>query len=456
MKRKLFLCAVLCLLMLPVISQAASQEYTTAYDYMIRFYPRWFSWVQSNLAQTNVLAGPNGMGPEFKLIVAVNDDTIYTMSFLDLSNEPQILTIPPYSNSYSILILDVFGSVIGSGSMPPTTDPTRYALIGPNYTGTLPDGINPVPFPYNTSLLLIRADKYSHDGADLTQAANAFRAAIQLKDLTSYIQNPDGGNTIIAPLSLYSMPVKRTADTAIFTSPTDFLNTLQEAMAAPNTEPLTVSDKILIAQFNSSFNAAKQQTNDPYYSSLTDINQGAQAAFNAIVDRWRSHTGPTNWVHFDNIGYWGENYLDRAALAEYILYGNNSQAAYYAHAFVDENNFPLDGNYAYTITFAADNMPDYSRFFSVTAYTPDDIELVENSYNKYLVASYTPDLVVSADGSITIYAQSNPPTTAPIANWLPVPVGPFNLMLRVYGPKGSALDGSYIPPGIEWKIGGGY
>ena len=64
------------------------------------------------------------MGPEFKLIVAVNDDTIYAMSFLDLSNEPQIISIPPYSNSYSVLILDVFGSVIASGSMPPTTDAT--------------------------------------------------------------------------------------------------------------------------------------------------------------------------------------------------------------------------------------------------------------------------------------------------------------------------------------------
>ena len=456
MKRKIYYCAMLFLLMLPVISQAAYQDYTTAYDYMIRFYPRWFSWVQSNLAQKNVLAGPNGMGPEFKFVVAINDDTIYAMSFLDLSNEPQIITIPAYPNPYSVLILDVFGSVIASGSMPPTTDTTRYALVGPNYTGTLPDGIIPVSFPYNTSLLIIRVDKYSHDGADLTQAAKAFRAALQLKGLASYIQNPVGGNTIIAPLRVYSMPVKQTADTAIFTSPTDFLNTLQEAMAAPTTEPLSVSDKILIAQFNSSFNTAKQQTSDPYYSALSDINQGAQTAFYAIVDRWRSHTGPTNWVHFDNIGYWGENYLDRAALAEYILYGNNSQAAYYAHAFVDENNFPLDGNYAYTITFAGDNIPDYSRFVSLTAYTPDYIELVENSYNKYLVASYTPGLVVSADGSITIYVQSNPPTAAPIANWLPVPVGPFNLMLRIYGPKGSAQDGSYIPPGIKWKILGGY
>jgi len=32
---------------------------------------------------------------------------------------------------------------------------------------------------------------------------------------------------------------------------------------------------------------------------------------------------------------------------------------------------------------------------------------------------------------------------------LPVPAGPFNVMLRVYGPQGSVADGSYRPPGIR-------
>jgi hypothetical protein len=36
----------------------------------------------------------------------------------------------------------------------------------------------------------------------------------------------------------------------------------------------------------------------------------------------------------------------------------------------------------------------------------------------------------------------------PEANWLPVPLGPFNIMLRVYGPEGSVADNTYVPPGI--------
>lgn len=455
MKRNLFICVLLCLLTLPVTSQATEQDYLTAYNYTVQFYPRWFTWVQSNnsYTQNNMLSGPDGMGPDFKVINAVNDDTIYARALLDLSSEPQILTIPSYSNVYSVAILDVFGNIIVSASMPTKTGAT-YALLGPNFTGTLPDNVIPVQLPYNSSELFVRTDKYSSQGVDWTQAAKDFRAALKLQSLSGYKQDPSGGQTVITPLSYCTTPIKRMADEAIANYPTDYLNTLQEAMNSSTTEPLTASDQTLISEFNSSFNAAKQQTADT--SALSDIIRGVQAAHTAIIDHWRSNTGATNWIHFNNMGHWGENYLDRASANEYIQFANDIQAAYYAHAFVDSDNIPLDGSNAYTITFTKDNVPQFSRFVSVTAYTPEDIELVSNSYNKYLVASYTPGLTANSDGSITFYIQATPPTTAPIANWLPVPAsGPFNLMLRIYGPTSeSELNGTYTPPAIKWKIGG--
>jgi hypothetical protein len=41
------------------------------------------------------------------------------------------------------------------------------------------------------------------------------------------------------------------------------------------------------------------------------------------------------------------------------------------------------------------------------------------------------------------------PAGVPMANWLPIPRGPFNIMLRVYGPEGTVEDNTYVPPGIE-------
>src|SRR5216684_6127955 len=87
------------------------EGHDVAYEYTVRFYPRYFTWAQFNINSDNSqrqetsenyenrLTGPLGMGPEYKVVVAINDDTIYAEAFLDVSNGPVILTIPEYPNS---------------------------------------------------------------------------------------------------------------------------------------------------------------------------------------------------------------------------------------------------------------------------------------------------------------------------------------------------------------------
>ena len=50
---------------------------------------------------------------------------------------------------------------------------------------------------------------------------------------------------------------------------------------------------------------------------------------------------------------------------------------------------------------------------------------------------------------MSIYMARQLPAGVPMANWLPIPRGAFNIMLRVYGPEGSVEDDTYVPPGIE-------
>jgi hypothetical protein len=38
------------------------------------------------------------------------------------------------------------------------------------------------------------------------------------------------------------------------------------------------------------------------------------------------------------------------------------------------------------------------------------------------------------------------------ANWLPAPVGSFNLTMSRYAPREAALDGTWAPPAIQ-KVG---
>jgi len=436
--------------------------YHLAYEYTVRFYPRFYTWTQFQINSDNSsrqgvgdqianrLTGPLGMGPEYKVVVAINDDTIYAEAFLDVADQPVILTIPGYQNKYSILQLDVYGNIFSTtlSSDPPTTGGI-YAFVAPGYTGELPKSFNRVELPYTFTTIAIRIDKHSPSGENLVRAANEFRSALTLQTLDKYDPSGESGRTLVLPLFFFAPSVKLMADEGLATAPEAFLATVQEAMASPMTQPITDDDRALMQRFDAAFAEARELV-DRDSGPLTEIIRGAQAAFAAIINRWQSHRGATNWIHFDNIGHWGTAYLDRAALTEYIQVGNDRTAAYYANAFVDASGLPLDGgSFGYTIEFAKDQLPEYQRFWSMTAYTPEYIELVPNAFDKYVVASYTPGLETAEDGSVTIYVQADPPKRSSNANWLPVPKGPFSLLFRVYGPEGSALAGTYVPPKIH-------
>jgi hypothetical protein len=331
------------------------EGFDLAYEYAVRFYPRFFSWTQFNINSDNSqrqntgqnyenrLTGPLGMGPEYKVVVAINDDTIYAEAFVDVSNGPVILTIPEYENSYSVLQLDVYGTILSTelSSNPPSGGGV-YGFVERGSFEKLPQGVTRVEMPYSFTTIAIRIDKYSSSGANQIKAANEFRSRLSMQTLASYDPSGTSGRTLVLPLFLFSPSVKLMADEGLAKWPEAFLTTLQEAMASPATQPLTDDDRSLMQKFDTVFAVAKSVV-DYDSGPLTAIVRGAQAAYAAIINRWQSHRGATNWIHFDNVGHWGANYLDRAALTEYIQVGNDRKAAYYANAFVDASGLPLDG-----------------------------------------------------------------------------------------------------------------
>ncbi|MGH7812470.1 MAG: DUF1214 domain-containing protein [Candidatus Binataceae bacterium] len=418
---------------------------TTAEQYVEQFYPLWFTYYQSQYATINKLVGPNRISPLYQIVVAINDDTLYASTFLDVSAQPVILTIPAAAVTYSILTLDPYGNIFDSGI--PAQTPGVYGLTGPDYTGTLPDGITPITMPLNFTTLIFRADKYSSSGMDETSEAETFRESLLLQTLSDYLNDPAGGATLIVPEAITAVPFKTAADTLLTIDPIVFLQQLQAAVESSNTPPMTADQLAVSANFNrlfgdGTFNSQSSGKEAAFYA-------GAQAGYNAILNDYLSNTDAANWIHFTNIGQWGSNYLDRSAISEFIQFGNGPSTAAYYHTFKDGAGAALDGSVSsYVLTFPAGDIPQASRFWSVTAYTPQSIELIDNSADKYLVASYTPGLVTNSDGSISIYMSTDLPNGVSEANWLPVADGPFNIMLRVYGPEGSVANDTYVPPAI--------
>jgi hypothetical protein len=85
-----------------------------------------------------------------------------------------------------------------------------------------------------------------------------------------------------------------------------------------------------------------------------------------------------------------------------------------------------------------------------TSYDGTTGYMVENPTGRYLINSTTESLVWGADGSLTVYFQQDEPETPEgRANWLPAPAGPCYVVLRIYLPDESVVDGSWEPPPIE-------
>lgn len=427
-----------------VFQTSPRDAFTTAYNYVVTFYPRWFTYYQGTKAPCNQLFGPDQMNPDYKGVVAINDDTLYASAYISVKDEPVIVTVPPTTGIYSVLHVDGYGNVLPSI---PGGQSGLYGLTGPDWNGTpaLPPGVIPVPVPYNYTVVIFRGDKYSPTGVDMRVEADNFRRSLRAARLSEYLNNPASGAALIVPVNAFNTSWKNTADDLIANDTIQFLASLQKAMLAGTTQPMTANEQALSDGFNALFND---------HSLYPHLVNGAKAGFAATVIDYLSHTiAGSTWINFTNIGMWDKSlqgYLDRSAIAEYLEFGNNYSAAAYYHTFLDGRGAPLDGHTpGYILKFANGRQPQARRFWSVTAYTPDSVELISNSANKYVVARYTPGLVRDPDGSVTILMSSELPDNFPEANWLPIPRGRFNIMLRVYGPEGSVLDNSYIPPAIQ-------
>jgi hypothetical protein len=86
-------------------------------------------------------------------------------------------------------------------------------------------------------------------------------------------------------------------------------------------------------------------------------------------------------------------------------------------------------------------MPPVNAFWSLTLYDREGFQ-VANKLNRFAVSSWMP---FNSDGALDLYLQNETPGTNKEVNWLPASKGPFNLTMRLYGPKSDALTGRWSP-----------
>jgi hypothetical protein len=393
-------------------------------------------------------------------------DTLSANAWLDLSQEPVIVSVPDTRGRFlDARVLDMWTNVVWSTG--PTANartgapkPQTIAFVPPGWDGQLPSGIERVEAPGKNLWLGVRIAALD---ARAVPWARRLENEVHVTPLSAYLANARERHTARGKHAKHERRVAKTR-----TEDAD------ESVAEASTG--LAANAVAVAQLdaNGFFGKLADALGDNPPASddthalkvLADIgvkpgeavhfpNGSSQAIAAGVADGLkRVQTPPPNavsgngwnWLG-DGVGHYGDDY----ALRAYATYAHpgvaTKQDEVFPTALVDGVGQPLDGSRSYVMHFARKSLPPTRAYWTITAYTPNG-ELTPERVPHYSIDSH--DRVLrNRDGSIDIYVSSKSPGRAYRSNWLPAPPGPFELVMRLYAPQPNATDGNWAPPKIE-------
>jgi len=389
---------------------------------------------------------------KFRDVTAPNADTLYTTAWLDVSKEPWILSIPDMKGRYYLFpMLDGWTNVFQvPGARTTGTKAQKYAITGPGWTGTLPEGVTEYKSPTGMVWLLGRIYS-SGTPAD-------YKAVHAIQDQVS-----------VVPLSAYGKPYtpepgKPDAAIDMKTAVRDQVNALDAAAyfklfaelmkanppAAEDAPMLEKLKKIGIVP-GQDFDAGKLDpavakgmaaAPKPAQDLIMAWMKGGVAAGDMKLEN--------GWAFTTKTGQYGTGYLQRAFITAIGLGANRPQDAVYPTSEGPDVLKKYSGEKKYVMRFEKGQLPPVDGFWSLTMYDKDYF-FVDNPLNRYDVSSRS-KFKPNKDGSIDLYIQADSPGKDRESNWLPAPKGEFILMMRLYWPKEkppSILDGSWKVPEVK-------
>ena len=471
MKSKLCMLLISCALVLDLAACSSSSNGSTtqaagtqqavadAVDVYVYGYPL-VTMDMTRRQMTNVAAPDGGhapMGqlvrmrtyppPEYHAVTAPNADTLYTMSWLDVSNEPWILSVPDMGDRYYLLpMLSGWTDVFQVPGKRTTGDKAaKYAITGPNWSGTLPAGVTEYKSP--TGLVWILGRIYCTGTPDDYNKVHALQDKFSLVPLSSYGKpyTPPAGT--VDPSFDMKTAVRDQVDAM---SLNDYFSYLARLL---KTNPPAAADAPMVEKMKA-FGLEPGKDFDP--SKLASLDQqslqGVPKQAQAKIMAYFGQAGKSlnGWVYFTKTGLYGTDYLDRAFITAVGLGANRPQDAIYPTSQKDADGQDYNGaSKNYVIHFDKGQMPPVNGFWSITMYDKDYF-FVPNSLNRYTLSARN-KFVTNADGSVDLYLQADSPGKAKEANWLPAPKAQFIPMMRLYWPKEtppSIIDGTWKPPAI--------
>lgn len=376
--------------------------------------------------------------PDTRVGVAPNNDTLYSLAWLDLSAGPFVLQAPDFGGRYYTFQMGQADSStersLGQRSHGAQLPPVF--ISGPGHDGPAPAGMEHVRSRYRYLLIA---------GRILVDGASDLPVVHRLQD--QIVLHPWDARITEAPASR-GRPAGHAQDPGPGTArdPLAFLHQLAEVVADIGVaaadvavlESLSVAGVSAVTGFRPDGLGAAEQ-----HALAQGLRAGEALVRAKTLDLGRQVNG---WsINYRGASF-GHDHLLRAAVAMDQIYIVEADEALYPSARVDSAGAVLDGRHRYRIRFRAGALPPVAAFWSITLYFAQGF-MVPNPIDRWSIGDRTPGLVWEPDGSLVIFVQDTPPEDG--GNWLPAPSEPFMLMMRLYHPLAPILSGAWVPPPVE-------
>ncbi len=411
---------------------------------------------QTNVATPDVEHAPMGRLIKMRTYPAVenhccaapNADTLYTEVWLDVSREPWVLSIPEMGDRYYIVpMLDGWSEVFAvASSRTNGGKPQTYAITGPGWSGTLPQGVTQVKSPTGMAWVLGRI--YCTGTPEDYKAVHALQDKFSVVPLSAYGKPYTPPRGVVDPRVDMETAVRKQVNEL------DIDTYFKHLAKLMKTNPPTPQDAPIVARM-AGIGLVPGRDFDPSKLGFLDreiIRIVPKLGLLEMARHLKEQKTTNGWLYFTKgVGNFGTDYLLRG-MANLLGPGwNRPQDAVYPLSQEDANGDKYNGDkHKYVMRFEKGRMPPVKAFWSLTMYDTDFF-FVDNPINRYNVSQRNA-FITNSDGSVDLYIQSESPEKDKEANWLPAPKGKFNLVLRLYWPTTSPpsiLDGTWKPPPVR-------
>jgi hypothetical protein len=411
--------------------------------------------VFTNVAAPDEAHAPMGQIVRFRTYPAVdnhsvtapNADTLYTTTWVDVSNEPWVFSIPDMGDRYYLMpMLDGWTDVFQVPGKRTTGDKAqKYAITGPGWSGTLPAGVTEYKSP--TGLVFIIGRIYCTGTPDDYKTVHTLQDKFSLVPLSSY------GKPYTPPAGQVDPNIDMKTATRDQVDHLDVVAYFTYLAQLLKSNPPAPQDAPMVAKM-AKVGLVPGQDFDPSKLGAFDkeaIKVVPKLAQVKIMDYFKKIEPVNGWMFTTKTGIYGTDYLQRALITAIGLGANRPQDAVYPTGEKDADGKEFDGaSKKYVVHIEKGQMPPVDGFWSITMYDAAYF-FVPNPLNRYTVSSRN-KFATNADGSVDLYLQADSPGKAKEANWLPAPKAKFVPMLRLYWPKEtppSIIDGTWTPPAIK-------